>query len=201
MAKSTKALPKQPEVDLEQELGVYAPSSSQLTDIAKQVNKAMKIKSQIDELEKVMTGMKNELHLLVTRDIPDAMAAAGTMHFKTDDGLSVTVRDFVSGSLPKEEKNPAGRKWAMNWLMKNDGASLIKTQFSVALGKGQGEMADIVKKALLKTKVTFVEKEDVHPQTLAAFIREKMKDGKKVPLEKLGLYAGRAARIEEPDKS
>ena len=43
--------------------------------------------------------------------------------------------------------------------------------------------------------VAFVEAESVHPQTLAAFAREKLKAGEEVPLDLLGLYAGRQAKV------
>ena len=44
----------------------------------------------------------------------------------------------------------------------------------------------------------FESKTDVHAKTLQAFAKERLKDGKKIDLEALGLYAGTTAKITAP---
>ena len=38
----------------------------------------------------------------------------------------------------------------------------------------------------------------VHPMTLISHVKERLKNGDQVPLETLGLFAGRVAKIKPP---
>lgn len=184
--------------DLEAELGKTGPTREQLTSISNYVATAAKLQHTIDGLEEAIKASKEEFHLLTTRQLPDAMASAGTLSFKSTDGVKVEVKDFMNGSLPKQDDLRAA---ALKWLEKNGGKDLIKTTFNLAVGRGQAAAAKEVRAALNKTGLSYNEKEDVHAQTLYAFAREIMKAGKPLPLDTLGLYVGRVAKIELPAKS
>lgn len=185
-------------MDLEAELGVTVASQEELANLSKEVGKAVSLTETIEGLEEMVKAHKAELHTLTNRTIPDIMRAAHTSLFKMDNGARVELKDFINGSLPKE---PELRKGALSWLEKNGARDLIKTSISLALGRGQKDDALAVRKALGKLGMTFIEKEDVHAQSLYAFARERMKAGKELPIETLGLYVGQVAKIELPDKS
>lgn len=180
--------------DLEQELGKTKVSNETLKQVSTLAYKAGDLTEKIEGLEEMLKGHRDELHNLTTRQLPDAMREAGSSLFKTDDGtLKVELKDFLNGSLPKDEE---GRAKAMKWLEANGAASLIKTQFNVALGRGQKSDAKKVQQALGKLGITYTEKEDVHAQSLYSYVRERMKAAQEVPLEMLGLYSGTVAKIE-----
>lgn len=185
-------------MDLEAELGVTVASQEELANLSKEVGKAVSLTETIEGLEEMVKAHKAELHTLTNRTIPDIMRAAHTSLFKMDNGARVELKDFMNGSLPKE---PELRKEALTWLEKNGAKDLIKTNISLALGRGQKDDALAVRKALGKLGMTFIEKEDVHAQSLYAYARERMKTGKELPIETLGLYVGQVAKIELPDKS
>jgi hypothetical protein len=44
------------------------------------------------------------------------------------------------------------------------------------------------------------ESEGIHAQTLLAFVREKLRNGEEVPIDTLGLYAGRVAKVKAAGK-
>jgi hypothetical protein len=182
------------------DLGVTTPNAAQLTDIEAAVNRALSLMDIVAQLEETLKAHKADLHKLITMTLPDALAAAGTLSLTTTAGVSVSVRDFVNGSLPKGEDHPAERAAAFLWLVNNGGKDIIKTTITCALGRGDYAQAAKIKAAIEKLKLGYVEKEDVHPMTLQAFARERLKAGKAVPLETLGLFAGRAAKIELPPK-
>lgn len=183
--------------DIETTLGKTTASKQDLANLSKQVTIAAELQRTIDGLEEMVKAHKQDLHNLTTRVIPDIMRGANTSLHKTNDGVKVELKDFINGSLPKDEDD---RKKALAWLEKNGAKDLIKTSFNVALGRGQKSAADNVRKAFGKLGVTYQEKEDVHSQSLYAFSRERMKEGKELPLDLLGLYAGQVAKIELPDK-
>lgn len=184
--------------DLEQELGVQTASAGELKTLSAEVTKAAKLAETIENLEAMVKGHKEELHGLTNRIIPDIMRAAHTSLHKTDAGVRVELKDFINGSLPKDE---VGRNTALKWLEDNGAKDLIKTSIALALGRGQKEEAKKIKVALDKLGATYTQKEDVHAQSLYAFARERMKDGKELPTDLLGLYVGQVAKIELPDKT
>ena len=184
--------------DLEEELGVTTASKEELANLSKEVGKAVTLTQTIEGLEEMVKAHRAELHALTNRTIPDIMRAAHTSLFKMDNGAKVELKDFINGGLPKE---PELRRDALMWLEKNGAKDLIKTSISLALGRGQKDDALAVRKALGKLGMTFIEKEDVHAQSLYAYARERMKAGKELPIETLGLYVGQVAKIELPDKS
>lgn len=181
---------------LEKELGVQAPSDSELVSIAERVNEAATLARRIEAGETLLKQLKEALHLLTTRTLPDAMRAARTEMFKSEDGVKVSLVPFMNGSLPKEEE---ARKAALIWLEKNGAKDLIKTEFDIALGRGQLKDAKKLRKQLEVLGLDYKEKEGVHAQSLYAFAREKMKAAEELPLHLLGLFAGTSAKIELPE--
>lgn len=187
--------PFSPAVDLEGDFGKDAPDIDELSSISAKVKEAAVLARQIENLEEQLKTQRAELHQLTTKTLPDLMDSAGTSEFKTPDGLKVSVRDFINGSLPKEDAN---RIAALSWLEKNGARDLIKTSFALSLGRGQKDAAQELTAALAELGLDYSRKEDVHAQTLYAFARERMKSGEELPIELLGLYVGRVAKIELP---
>lgn len=188
---------KAPVDDLEAELGVQTASPQDLKQLSSKVTEAAKLTQTIENLEAMVKGHKEELHGLTNRIIPDIMRAAHTSLHKTTDGVKVELKDFINGSLPKDE---TGRNTALKWLEDNGARDLIKTSIALALGRGQKDEAKKIRVALDKLGATYTQKEDVHAQSLYAFARERMKDGKSLPIDLLGLYVGQVAKIELPSK-
>lgn len=178
------------------ELGTYVPDESQLKNLERLVNQAGEISSVVDELEAMLKKKKEELQKLTHTAIPDAMAAAGTMSFTTNAGVTVSIKDYLNGSLPKEE--PA-RSMALKWLQDNGGKDIIKSTLTAEFERGSGNLQkkNEAAEALSNLGVPFVDAESVHPQTLAAFARERMKNGEPIPLTELGLHAGKMAKIKK----
>lgn len=178
------------------ELGVYVPDESQLKNLEGLVNQAAALSRTIEELEEAVKRHKEELANLTHKAIPDAMSASGTSEFKTTTGVKVTIKDVLAGSLPKDDYKHAV---ALKWIEENGGKSIIKSSLMADFERGEGnlEKKNMAAEALHDLGVDFIEKETVHPMTLAAFAREKLKNGDECPLEMLGLYAGRMAKITQ----
>jgi hypothetical protein len=73
---------------------------------------------------------------------------------------------------------------------------MIKTEVSVEFGKTEHNRAKDLAVKLAQDGYFVDEKEGIHAQTLLAFVREKLRNGEEVPLETLGLYAGRTAKVK-----
>ena len=172
------------------------PTKEELANLGVELQAAVKLQTTIDSLEEVLAQHKQDLHQLTTRKLPDLMLAAGTLAFKTPEGAKVEIKEFMSGSLPKE---PDARVAALEFLAKNGAEPLIKNSFFIALGKGQKEELKQLTKALKGVGVDYTRKEDVNAQSLYAWARERVRNGEPLPLETLGLYSGRVAKITIPE--
>lgn len=181
--------------DIEDDLGVTAPDAGQLKSIEGLVNKALELMSNITSTEEYLSAAKAELHLLNTKTLPDAMASAGSSLFKTEAGVKVEVKPFVNGSLPKDEDKRAA---ALRWIESVEAGDIIKNKISIEFERGEDNLAGEVRAKLEELELAFEQKRDIHAQTLGAFARERLEKGEETPLELLGLFAGRAAKITLP---
>lgn len=177
--------------DIEEEL-FTAGSAPDLKSLKAMAGRAVELQRTVNEIEAMLKEHKRELHDLTTRVLPDTMAEVGLEDFTTSGGDKIEVKDFVSGTLPKDERREA----AIAYLEEVGAADIIKHRFQADLGRGEHNAAGEIRNQLQELGVSYSEKEDVHPQTLAAFARERLRNGEEVHLELLGLYAGRAAKVK-----
>ena len=123
------------------------------------------------------------------------MAEAQLTQFATASGVTIKVEDFVSGSLPKESGK---RDAAIKWLEANDGGDIIKNEISLSFEKSQHNealaLASDIRAQGYEVDVT----SGVHPQTLMAWARERLKGGEALEPETLGLFVGRKASYKVP---
>lgn len=174
---------------------ITTPNEGQLKSISELAEEAHSLMKLIDELEASLKVHKAELMTLTHKALPDALAAAGTSSFTTTNGVKVSIKEIMQGTLPKDE---AKRAAALNWIANHGGQAIIKSELIAEFEKGSGNLQrkNQAAEALANLGVTFQDKESIHPQTLCAFAREKVQNGEEVPTEMLGLYAGRMAKIE-----
>lgn len=178
---------------------IPAESSGNLVETLKDYcSEAIELDEAIKGYELAMKTAKQRLHALRTVKIPEAMAEAGIGDvFSMDTGHVIKLKQFVSGSLPKEAEK---RDLAMKVLTQYGGAALIKTAVEMQFGKGESHEAQKVAAELRAEGYAVDVKEDVHAMSLQAFAREKLREGEDLPLETLGLFAGTTADIKEPKK-
>lgn len=144
-------------------------------------------------LEDSMNTVKRHAHDLKTRRIPNAMAELNMSEFTFDDGFGVKISDYVSGtvnSLPDEE----AKERAFHLIEQYGGASLIKTDLHLFFDKNEKEKADEVASHLREDGYLPSVDVKVNPNSLQAFVRERLRAGDPVDLEALGMSAGRVAK-------
>jgi hypothetical protein len=157
--------------------------------------------ARIEFYTKKLTEAKQAANKIEENDLPELMTSVGMTSFKLESGHTIEVKDIVSGSL-SEPKREGGLKW----LKANGHAGIIKHEFLVELP--ESVVKDVKKAAALKASmeklgVKVVDKETVHPQTLMAWARERLKDPATAgfPKETLGIYVGRRATVKQPVKT
>lgn len=180
----------------------FGAEEAQASSNSPSMQRMMKLADEIIQLqileetvEEQLSTIRKELGEKSRVELPELMAENNLSEFKTNDGHKIQLKDFVSGSLPTD---PVRRKTAIEWLAQNGAVELIKNSVSVEFGKTEHNAAKSLAADLREKGFEVNEDEKVHHSTLQAFAREKLEKGEELPLETLGLYAGRQAKVSIP---
>ncbi len=162
---------------------------SQLTQLAEQQAFAQ---AKVADLEAQLNKAREELRDIAERQLPELMDQIGIGEFKTTTGLKIKIDETIRASIPK-----AKAQLALAWLKNNGHGSLIKRVVSVSFGRGEDEQAEqLVKKLNEELHIEAEDSASVHPSTLAAFVREKLRNGEEIPLDLFGVHRQRVSKIE-----
>jgi|TARA_R110002012_G_scaffold52552_2_gene134995 hypothetical protein len=167
------------------------PQDAELSKVSSLISDLHQKQDQYSKQEAGLKQLKQEIQHMETRVIPDLMNELGVTEFTNTDGVKVTVRQFVSASIPKDRIEEAHQ-----WLKDNGHGDLIKHLVSVDVGKQETD-ADHALKALSDLGLAPTDKESVHSQTLKAFVREQVESGEPLPLELFGAFLGQKATIKK----
>lgn len=146
------------------------------------------------EIQTVALKAANErLRLLREETIPCVMEELGLDSLKLSTGQVLSVKQEVYVSLPKDE---ALRALAFDYLLTHDGANLIKTEVTVQLDREQWDEAVKLCKQLEEDGYAPLLEQNVHPQTLKAFIRECLAEQTPIDLNIFGARAVMTAKLK-----
>jgi len=130
--------------------------------------------------------------------IPALMDEVGIDHYGLTPSTEVKLESKVYASL-KKENNAKG----IEWLEANGASAIVKRTLTIPFTTRQGALAEKVAKAVteaLGPDAVTTPVEDartVHPQTLAAYVRTELREGRDVPFDLLGVHHSRVAKIVE----
>lgn len=172
--------------------------SDKLDELRVMAEKAVALEVNIAEIEALLKDQKTQLHQMKTKTIPEKMDEIGMPSFALNDGTELKVEDFVSGSMPKEDKAPEKFRAAMRELKARDGEDLVKNQMTLVFDKKQHNQALALADELRSQGYDVDLKSSVHPQTLCKFVREKIAAGDPIDYEALGCFVGRVTKIKLP---
>ena len=167
--------------------GVDADGGKQLSGLVRRLNEKQE---QIDETEKYLKGLKAEKQRIAFEQIPMLMDEMGIERVDVD-GATVTLKPFVSASIPADRKQEA-----FNWLREHGLDDIIKNDIIVSFGRGQDNQAGDVMYDLEQKGFHPEQKTHIHSMTLKAFIREQVEKGKSIDLDMFGAYVARTAEVK-----
>lgn len=166
-----------------------------LKTIAELAEKIQSQEQQIANTEEDLKKQKEELRNLQNEELPMLMQEIGIKKFELEDGSSVNVKEIYAGSISQ-----ANKEKAFNWLRQNKFDDIIKNTVTTAFGKGEDTAAKNFMDIAEQAGYTPVQKTEVHPQTLKAFIKERVEGGDEFPMELFGAYIGYKAEIKKSKK-
>jgi hypothetical protein len=148
--------------------------------------------ARIESIEAELAAAR-EAYLRVEReDLPELMREVGLSHLTLTNGVEVVVSEEVTAAITEER-----RAAAHAWLREHNFGGLIKTLVTIPFGRGEEEEARRLAARIAEEHECSLN-ETVHPQTLKAFVREQVEDGKPLPFDLFGVHPFSRAKIKLP---
>jgi len=154
--------------------------------------KAIKTKEElIESLEQTLKEEKKALIKMTDEDLPTMLMELGMQSLTLDDGSDVTVKQTYGASIRVDDR-PA----AYDWLRDNGYDDIIKNQVLCVFGRGEDDMASAFQALASQQGYAAEQKTEIHPQTLRAFVKERVENGDDFPMELFGAWVGQRAVIK-----
>jgi len=145
----------------------------------------------ISDLEQTLKSEKKSLMKLTDEELPALLQEVGINKFELDDGSTVEVKQTYGASILV-----ANRETAYAWLRDHHYDDIIKNQVNVRFGRGEDELAASFTDLAAQQGYAPEQKTEIHPQTLRAFVKERVEAGDEFPMDLFGAWIGHRAVIK-----
>jgi hypothetical protein len=159
--------------------------------IVKLARAQLTLEDELAQQKRKMEEVEEHLAELKFIRLPLAMKEAGVSELKLSDGSQVTIVSDIKTSIPAKHRDAA-----FDWLRKNGHGSIIKNDVVVSFGRGEEEEAAMFIETVAADEHTYKHKEDVHWQTLKAFVKEQLENGVDVPADLFGLFEYNVSKVK-----
>jgi 16S rRNA C1402 N4-methylase RsmH len=162
-----------------------------LTSVAALARQIRDKEERIQSLEETLKDEKKALLKLTDEEMPAMLAEIGISSFSLDDGSTVEVKQTYGASILMDNR-PA----AYEWLRDNGYDDIIKNTVLCQFGRGEDDQASAFAAFAQQQGYVPEQKTEIHPQTLRAFVKERVEEGDAFPMELFGAWVGQRAVIK-----
>ena len=162
-----------------------------LTSVAALARQIRDKEETISRLEETLKKEKKTLLKLTDEEMPAMLAEIGISSFSLDDGSTVEVKQTYGASILMDNR-PA----AYEWLRDNGYDDIIKNTVFCQFGRGEDDQASAFAAFAQQQGYVPEQKTEIHPQTLRAFVKERVEEGDAFPMELFGAWVGQRAVIK-----
>ena len=162
-----------------------------LTSVAALARQIRDKEERIQGLEETLKDEKKALLKLTDEEMPAMLAEIGISSFSLDDGSTVEVKQTYGASILVDNR-PA----AYEWLRDNGYDDIIKNTVLCQFGRREDDLASAFAAFAQQQGYVPEQKTEIHPQTLRAFVKERVEEGDAFPMELFGAWVGQRAVIK-----
>ena len=178
-------------IDFESDQTKMLGKTENIQSLANQVDKLNELQKRIELQEDNLKNSKKQFEYLSAEVIPTMMAEMGLSHLKLMDGSSVDVKPNYSASITIANKDAA-----FQWLRDNGLGDIIKNEISVSFGRNEDNKAADYAVLAAERGYQPTQKLKVEPMTLKALVRERIENGKDMPVELFNVFVGNKTTIK-----
>jgi hypothetical protein len=172
-----------------------------LANIRLKAAEARDLKQACADLEERLERTKEIYNNVIYSELPSMMQAAGMDQLGlpaegNNPAYDIELKRHITANIAAAWPE-AQRKAAFAWLKDKGHGDLIKTAITVRLARNSQAMVKRVVAALRKLGVEPEISETVHNQTLGAWLREEITQGRAPPLDVVGGHLGNVAVLKQ----
>lgn len=171
-----------------------------MQDLIGLAHRTLQVADEVAAAQAALRKAEKRLELHAQNLLPNAMRELDITEFKLSDGRKIQLSPKVSASV-----TPDRMEQARAWLTEHNLNGIIKHQLILEFGKGEDDVAERVKRAVLELLEDvdldhsyLTDKESIHNQTLCAMIREQMRNSVDIPEEPFALHITDAVKVVVP---
>tara|TARA_R100001440_G_scaffold65544_1_gene86421 strand:+ start:715 stop:1284 length:570 start_codon:yes stop_codon:yes gene_type:complete len=158
-----------------------------LSSLVHQLNQVTKEIKQAEDFLKTLKAQKQNISF---EQIPEVMDEMGIDRLDVD-GATVSLKSFVSASIPMDKKDEA-----YAWLRENGYDDIIKNDITLSFGRGEDNVAKDLMVDLDQKGFHPESKTHIHSMTLKAFVRDMVEKGVPIDLDLFGAFVARTAVVK-----
>jgi hypothetical protein len=143
-----------------------------LAEIGTLCTKAEDLEAKLNASKALVAEQQKALDELLKDKIPTLLESVGLKELKTTSGKKITVYDECAVNISENNRNNC-----MTWFRENGFDDIIKNNVVVTFRKGDDSNALKIYRDLLSKGFDVNHEEDVHPATLKAFMKERIRQG------------------------
>lgn len=147
----------------------------------------------VEKAERELKERKALVRRLEEEDIPGLMSELGVESITLETGERIKIALEIYASITE-----AMKERAFKWLEDNGHGGLIKTEVSVRFGRDAVAQATALTERLVAEGLEPDVVRAVAPQTLKAFLKERIEANSEVPMEVFGARPVKVAKIKQP---
>lgn len=160
---------------------------------------------KVARAEELLKGARQELAQVSEQQLPDLLDELNLSSFVTAGGTKVKLDTTIRASLGRTA-NPQGADAALDWLISNGHANLVKHNITIPLTAGRTDLLEEAMKGIAKLSeelsaqneawsLDFEDKRDVHPSTLSSFVSKALENGVAIPEGLFNVHRNRKTKV------
>ena len=178
------------EINFEKDQTEVLDKTENIKSLASQVKRLKELEDELKGDEESLKNKKKEIERISGEVIPTMLSEMGLSSLKLADGSAVDVKPYYTANI-----SIANREAAYGWLRSNGLGDIIKNDITVSFGRNEDNKAAEYANLAKGQGYQPTQKLKVEPMTLKALVRERIENGKDMPMDIFNVFVGNRTKI------
>ena len=177
-------------IDFEKDQTEVLDRTENIKSLASQVKNLKELEDELKADEESLKNKKKEIERISGEVIPTMLSEMGLSSLKLADGSAVDVKPYYTANI-----SIANREAAYSWLRSNGLGDIIKNDITVSFGRNEDNKAAEYANLARGQGFQPTQKLKVEPMTLKALVRERIENGKDMPMDIFNVFVGNRTKL------
>jgi len=177
-------------IDFEKDQTEVLDKTENIKSLASQVKSLKELEDELKADEESLKNKKKEIERISGEVIPTMLSEMGLSSLKLADGSAVDVKPYYTANI-----SIVNREAAYGWLRSNGLGDIIKNDITVSFGRNEDNKAAEYANLAKGQGYQPTQKLKVEPMTLKALVRERIENGKDMPMDIFNVFVGNRTKL------